>query len=1008
MMLDRTSDDSGLTSDDTWERKTDLMTQSASAVFKSTSPKHPKKPARLRNSSQCRHGADEETSSTTDSSPWEEKLRPVPTPRKSKQSSGANTTPALMSRKVKALIERDSLNSYEDDNDYRDDDDEIFDEVDYPQSPREVADYVNLNEMYLLGKNEYYEVGKPPALPVHRPPNQWEAKLYQIAERCLSSVLNENEVAQCSGTLERIHLNNLSDGFCTSPSKRSDQSSRSSKRSQNQDFIPNSDYAVPVDTVHDIRTTLVNSGDPVEKCGYLIQMTDSRLKSLKRRYFVLKDGYLLLYRTQKNYMKNDEPLIKIAVSDIRSVTKVINKFGTGLQILTTNNKYCYCGESEKTTDEWLSALNQNLRSATISEVSQRAYSLNAQTSGYIVKAKCGSSKRFFASIIDDKLFFFKNPEDRVPYSQLFLKGARICEKERTSSDEYSGSSDEQSDKKNSEDSEYTISIEISGSDPVYMVVKTAEEKDRWIYYLKKATEDNNFSGTEFEIFLQRMMSGNSNSLWQDNVLTVCEEKPKAPLTTITDEAMKKKALELGRACYMFASVLMKTAGIQYHVDLAQNILCTAMQNDCLKNELYAHLIKLTSGFMPHDLQAWKLLALALPLYTPRLYSLLCLLRRHIERWSTIKSDKNSIARFCEKALSRSLKAGNRQEGPSKLEAISILARDPTTTAMPHSIPVLLPNGEYHVIDFDGSTDIGDCLSTLCVRCRLRPALLSGYALYAEDAGEEGRFILLKGKQKLCDCLSRWERELIDGKCGRITEESARIRLALRQRHYWSHLTAMETPTERLFSACRMANEIVAGRVPMSSELAEELAALYAQMQFGDMGETMTDEQFKKISSCYYPAKMLDVVCERTLRLNIASHWTQLRNTNAADCTRMILGVLRKWRLFGSYICEARMKMRNDEKIFIALNDQGVHLLTYKQLDITRSFPYHRLVSFGGYHNDFMITVERILPAGAHPEETTRERLTFSMPSRVIDQLTCHLAEYIRCQKLVWKLSTQKL
>lgn len=58
-----------------------------------------------------------------------------------------------------------------------------------------------------------------------------------------------------------------------------------------------------------------------------------------------------------------------------------------------------------------------------------------------------------------------------------------------------------------------------------------------------------------------------------------------------------------------------------------------------------------------------------------------------------------------------------------------------------------------MIDFDGSTDIGDCLSTLCVHCGLRPALLSGYALYIEDPIEEGRYILLKGKQKVCflDC-----------------------------------------------------------------------------------------------------------------------------------------------------------------------------------------------------------------------------------------------------------------
>lgn len=66
-------------------------------------------------------------------------------------------------------------------------------------------------------------------------------------------------------------------------------------------------------------------------------------------------------------------------------------------------------------------------------------------------------------------------------------------------------------------------------------------------------------------------------------------------------------------------------------------------------------------------------------------------------------------------------------------------------------------------------------------------------------------------------------------------------------------------------------------------------------------------------------------------MNLEINWSQLRGTSAVDCIRMILVVLRKWRFFGSYITEARMKMRNDESLFIALNDQGVHLLTFRQL-----------------------------------------------------------------------------
>jgi hypothetical protein len=78
---------------------------------------------------------------------------------------------------------------------------------------------------------------------------------------------------------------------------------------------------------------------------------------------------------------------------------------------------------------------------------------------------------------------------------------------------------------------------------------------------------------------------------------------------------------------------MRSTGVQYHIDLAQNTLQTAMQHDDLRNEMYAQLIKLTNGSMPYGMQAWKLLALAISLFMPTQYALLWLLRKHIERWA---------------------------------------------------------------------------------------------------------------------------------------------------------------------------------------------------------------------------------------------------------------------------------------------------------------------------------------------------------------------------------------
>ena len=119
-----------------------------------------------------------------------------------------------------------------------------------------------------------------------------------------------------------------------------------------------------------------------------------------------------------------------------------------------------------------------------------------------------------------------------------------------------------------------------------------------------------------------------------------------------------------------------------------------------------------------------------------------------------------MADYCQSALERAIRMGPRLQGPSKLEATSILTRDPTITKFPHSISVKLPNQQYQVnncliintplfqvVEFDGSTEIGQCLSSLCLKLGMRPALLSGYALYIDEPGTGGSF-LLKGKQKV--------------------------------------------------------------------------------------------------------------------------------------------------------------------------------------------------------------------------------------------------------------------
>lgn len=91
-------------------------------------------------------------------------------------------------------------------------------------------------------------------------------------------------------------------------------------------------------------------------------------------------------------------------------------------------------------------------------------------------------------------------------------------------------------------------------------------------------------------------------LWEDVLLVKPEEKPLDPLTTIEEETLKRKAVEIDVATHLFTAVLMKPVAIQYHVDLSQNILSMALESHALQNELYAQLIRLTLSEMPYALQ----------------------------------------------------------------------------------------------------------------------------------------------------------------------------------------------------------------------------------------------------------------------------------------------------------------------------------------------------------------------------------------------------------------------
>ncbi|CAI5450568.1 unnamed protein product [Caenorhabditis angaria] len=984
----RTSDDSGLTSDDP-ENRVKICQMSVSISECVTTPRSQRKSKKTSGSG----AGGVQGSSSSESSPCEEK--PMPLPRR------------IVGQSQGSEIERDSLN---DDYEYDIGEEEEFDEIMDARGSGTLhksknVDYVNLNEFVQIkdDKVQYSEIVKhrnssdvPPALPLHQnpPKRQWESKLILAAEKCLS--ICDGADSEGTSSVSPYHVSRISSHRTESPHSRKSSRIGSSLEA----------YAIHDCCSSQERSSLVSSKETLEKSGYWTMLTDSRIKSLKRRFVVLRNGSLSFYR--KN--RDDEPVLKINVTEIRSIAKLEQQGATyAFQLITSTDKMNFMTESEKTTHDWVQIISSTIKATTLRDLASRQTPIDSSINGWLTRVRCGHSKKVFAALVNQKLMFFKNPNDLVPNGGfLCLQGAQISEKQDGIED--SGSSDEQQsivrggEHPNSRKSNDSLCIQIANEDPVYLVLRGSEEKEKWLYYLKSASGNSSLSGTPFEILVQRMMAesvGNDSELWKDLLLTSGEEIPKDTMTTV-ESSEKKKTLEISKACQLFVSVLMRPQAVQYHIDLAQNILQTAVQNEFLKNEVYSQLIRLTSGAMPFGLQGWKLLALTVPLFLPKQYSLLWLLKRHISRWADMPndSDETRMAIYCEVALDKCLRVGGRQEGPSRLEVTSVLTRDVTKTKFPHSISVRLPNSEYQIVEFDGSTEIGQCLSSLCLKLGMRPALLSGYALYIEDPLTQC-VQLLKGKQKLCDALMIWETKSRDVQRGKIAVDCAAA-LSLRMRHYWTHLTPTETPIERQFLVWRSAEEIVMGRIPLSNQLCDSLASLYAQLAFGDSPpNNITDQQFEFISQRCYPRKMLEVSCIKSLRSQIHTNWSELYGMSENEAIRLIIQVLSKWPLFGCDLHEAAMRTNNERKIYLALCDTAVHLIDRRHFDVIRTIPYNTLSTFGQFQQDFMLTIFR--PAQIE-EESPKERLTFTMSKNSIEQVTLHLAEYIRCQKLVWKVS----
>ncbi|KAK6621022.1 hypothetical protein RUM43_011325 [Polyplax serrata] len=817
------------------------------------------------------------------------------------------------------------------------------------------------------------------------------------------------------------------------------------------------DYAIPPDAVSStsisfdssmpsilVRSSYLDSPtktkgvESLEKAGYLTKL-GGKLKTWRKRWFVLRNGVLTYWKSQNDVNQNKKPAGEIVVDESCRITRA--EGAATFEINNGRKTYYLTADSIPHMEEWLKVLqNVQRRNATKLLLSKEEQKPTLQ--GWLVKVKNGHPRKCWCVLLGKMFLYFKSPSETNPVGQINMRDARVEEVDHVS--------DSDSEDRETETNEYTIAIFPSHYGPTYLIFSNKLEKDSWLYHLTVVSGGGPNAGTQLEQLVQKLMEtdGDPNSvLWRHPMLLYTKDCITAPLTTLSTESLQSEAIKLFKSCQLFMSAALEQAGIDYHVVLAQNALQLCLDQPELQSELICCLIKQTSrpiqqkqGVQQYLLcatqslfscdsttnrdssssassqtkgsptsvqatcgdftkgcpstqvltQGWQLLALACSLFLLKNNKILWFLKVHLSRNADSKTECGKYASYCERALSRTLQNGGRQVKPSRMEVLSILLKNPYHHSLPHAIPVHMLNGAYQVVSFDGSTTIEEFLSTLAQEIGCRESSANGFTLFSDDPIEKNLEHFIPLNAKLCDVISKWETALREKGSGKF-ENSRVIQLVYKNRLYYKSSTRTETEKERLLLCYQTNHQIVLGRFPLTKELALELAALMTQIEYGEYSiersQGRSGNLLLQAVDKFYPYRYRDGLTQQKLKElqdDLMDKWKALKGRTTADCVRIYLTCVRKWPFFGSSLFQAKLKTgeENHGILWVAVGEDAVTLLDLETMSPLVRHSYSEVVTFGGCQDDLMLVVN------------PHQKHLFSLSKPKILQLTLLIADYM--------------
>uniref|UniRef100_A0A8B9VH52 Pleckstrin homology, MyTH4 and FERM domain containing H1 n=1 Tax=Anas zonorhyncha TaxID=75864 RepID=A0A8B9VH52_9AVES len=867
---------------------------------------------------------------------------------------------------------------------------------------------------------------KPPTPPLHRFPS-WVRNM--VLEKLFPYKFSVFQKATQISNVPFLDESSGSDDDCGSHASFRNSTAGSENRKASMPGSPRavkrgvsmsslsseSDYAIPPDAYsldgdysepeHKLQRTSSYSTDggicteSMEKSGYLLKM-GSQVKMWKRRWFVLRNGQIMYYKSPSDVIRKPQGQM-----ELNSSCQIVRGEGSQtFQLMTEKRTYFLTADSPNILEEWIHVLQSILRVQVTSPVGVPHSDAKPTVKGWLTKVKHGHSKLVWCALIGKTFYYYRNHEDKCPLGHLPLRESKVEEVDRScDSDE-----DYEATGGGLLSSHCTLVIHPQDQSPTYLLIRTKHEKNTWLYHLTVAAGSSNATvGTSYEQLIGKLLDaeGDPNSpLWKHPMLCYSKDGLHTSLTTLPSEALQTEALKLFKSCQLFINVPVEAPSVDYHVSLAQTALQVCLTHTELQNEIYCQLVKQTSCRQPQNhsvIQCWQLLALCAPLFLPQ-HHFLWYIKQHFQRHAD-PSEIGKYAIYCQRSVDRTVQTGEREAKPSRMEIVSILLRNPYHHSLPFSIPVHFMNGTYQVVGFDGSSTVDEFIQRLNQETGMRKPSHMGFSLFTDDPSGRDLEHCLQGNIKICDVISKWEQALKELHPGKYEGGTRIVKLTYKNRLYFRSQAKGETDRERLLLAFQVSNEIASGRFPVNKELALEMVALMAQVEYGDLdrpgssspggtSQPKMQHLLHQVLDKFYPKRYKQNIAPEQLKQladRLATKWMVLQGCSPPECVRIYLTVARKWPLFGTKMFAAKPILPSsleDCPVWIAVNEDGISILDYNTMHLKLSYSYSSVLTFGGCRDDFMIVVSQIKERSSGKNST--EKLAF------IVEATLLIASYI--------------